>query len=1034
MSKPVNSYWTDEQWRAIEESGNNIIVSAGAGSGKTAVLTERVIYKLKHGVNINDLIVLTFTNAAAKEMKDRIRESIKKDSSLANQLALLDSSNITTFDAFSLSIVKKYHYLLNLSNHINIVDDVYLQINKDKILDDLFLEMYNKEDFRHFIDTFTNKDDVPIKNMINEINNKISGICDKDSFYNHIIDIDLVINDYITFIKENVNVILDLLNEIIDNVNDEKILDYARELTDIFSIDTNNYDSVLTLKNLKFKSFPRSKDINDLEKEFSKNIIDKVKTYYSEINENINYSSIEEVKKELLESANYTKIIIGILREYNNRIFDFKVKNNCFDFNDILFLSIKILKENKEILDEIKNNTNEIMVDEFQDTNDNNEYFLSLISNNNLYMVGDVKQSIYKFRNANAKIFTNTYYKYKNGEGITIDLNKNFRSRKEVLESINLIFEHIMDYNIGGVDYDDFQKLKFGNTNYQDNGYNNYLEILNYSYDEYKENFTKEEVEIFAIIDDINNKIKNNYQVFDIKKKEFRNIAYKDFVILLDRKTSFDVYKKIFEYKNIPLILYKDESFSYNSVIFVLRNILNAINCFYTNDFSLFNYSLVSITRSYLCEFSDELIFKNINSLENTKEFENVVDKIKYLESYYEKHSLKELLLEIYKTFDMYMATIKIANIKENNIKLDYLVSVAGNLESLGYDLKDFVAYFDKLFESGIDIKYSKEKDSGNAVSIMSIHSSKGLEFPICYFASLYKKFNVRDVNSNFLYDNKYKIISPVFNEGIKNTILKNLVKKNYFKEDVEEKIRLFYVALTRAKEKMIMVCNINDISNFNLPYDKVVNDLERLEYRSFLDMLLSIKKFLIPFIKEIKVTPSKDYELLKTTNYEDKIDQIYKEYDYKSINIKLEEKEKINYSSTYDITNYTDMNIGIKIHEVLEYLDFNNYKEDIKKYNLSDYLKVKILNLFKMPFMKEYINIYKEYEFVDEEEGIIDLLIECDNKFIVVDYKMKEINKDRYINQVKKYINFVKKITDKKVEGYIYSIIDCEYIKVDEI
>ena len=173
MSKPVNSYWTDEQWRAIEESGNNIIVSAGAGSGKTAVLTERVIYKLKHGVNINDLIVLTFTNAAAKEMKDRIRESIKKDSSLANQLALLDSSNITTFDAFSLSIVKKYHYLLNLSNHINIVDDVYLQINKDKILDDLFLEMYNKEDFRHFIDTFTNKDDVPIKNMINEINNKI---------------------------------------------------------------------------------------------------------------------------------------------------------------------------------------------------------------------------------------------------------------------------------------------------------------------------------------------------------------------------------------------------------------------------------------------------------------------------------------------------------------------------------------------------------------------------------------------------------------------------------------------------------------------------------------------------------------------------------------------------------------------------------------------------------------------------------------------------------------------------------------------
>lgn len=1032
--KPSNSMWTDEQWDAIVSSGNNIIVSAAAGSGKTAVLTERVIYKLKQGTNINDLIVLTFTNMASKEMKERIRNSIKKDASLLKQLEFIDKANITTFDAFSLSIVKKYHYLLNLNKNINIIDDVYLKINKDKILDELFLELYEKEYFRNFIDVFTNKDDISIKNTINSLNDKVSGIYDKEKFYNHLIDIDSIINDYLLFIKDNITVILSLLNEIIENVSDERIIEYTQELIDIFNIDTTNYENILKLKSFKFKPFPRNKDIDEIEKEFAKNILDKIKSYYNEINENINYNSLEEVKDELIKSNEYVKLIISILKEYNQRIFAFKLKNNCFDFNDILFLSIKILKENKDILDSIKNNTKEIMVDEFQDTNDNNEYFLSLISNNNLYMVGDVKQSIYKFRNANAKIFTNTYYRYKKGQGITIDLNKNFRSRKEVLESINLIFEHIMDYKIGGVDYDDMQKLKFGNTSYQENGYNNYLEILNYSYDKYSQEFSKDEVEIFAIINDIKNKINNNYQVFDIKKKEFRNITYKDFVILLDRKTSFDLYKKIFEYENIPLILYKDEDFSYNSVIYVLRNILNIINSFYTNDMTSINYYLVSLYRSYVCEFTDEIIYKNINNLIDALEFKDTIDKIKYLKTYYENHSLKELLLEIYKTFDLYMATIKIQNIKENNIKLDYLVTVVSNLENMGYDLKDFINYFDTLFSSGIDIKYSSFKDNKNAVSIMSIHSSKGLEFPICYFASLYKKFNESDVTDNFLYDNKYFIVSPIFKEGIKDTILKNLVKKNYLKEDIEEKIRLFYVALTRAKEKIIMVCNINDINSINLPSKNVVNDLERLEYRSFLDMLVSIKKYLKPFIKEIDVNPSKDYELIKTTNYKEQLNKVDIKYNYKSILVDFEEIDKQTFSLSYDVTNSIDLDIGTKLHEVLEYLDFKNYEIDLNNYELDDYLKSKILNFFKMPFMSNYINIYKEYSFFDKEEGIIDLLIECTNKFIVVDYKTKEINKESYINQVKKYMNFIKKITNKNVEGYLYSIIDSKYIKIDEI
>ena len=1032
--KPVGSIWTDEQWQAIEESGNNIIVSAGAGSGKTAVLTERVIYKLKQGVNINDLIVLTFTNAAAKEMKERIRENIKKEDSLKKQLALIDSAQITTFDAYSLSIVKKYHYLLNLKKEISIIDNIYLKINKKKILDEIFLEMYDNYDFIDFIDTFTNKDDNIIKNKIDEINNKISGIYDKSKIFDSNIKVEDILNDYLDLLKENIDIILKLTDEIIENVKDDRIIEYVIDIKKAFDIE-KNIENILNLKNYKFKSFPRNKDLDPLDSELAKKYITKIKEYYKEIEEITDYESLNEIELELNESIKYVNIILEILKKYNDKIFEFKLQNNAFEFNDILFLSIKILTENKDILDEIKYKTNEIMVDEFQDTNDNNEYFLSLISNDNLYMVGDVKQSIYKFRNANSKIFTNTYYNYKNGNGITIDLNKNFRSRKEVLESINLIFEHIMDYFIGGVDYDENQKLKFGNTSYQDNNCDNNLEILNYEYENYKKDFTKEEVEIFIIADDIINKVKNKYQVFDIKKKVFRDIKYSDFVILLDRKTSFELYKKIFEYKNIPLMMHKEENFSYNNVIFVLKNILKIINAFYLKDFTDINYSLVSLYRSYICEYSDEIILKNIDNLIGAEEFKEVIEKLKYLSLYYKKHSLKELMLELYKTFNLYMLSIKIKDVKENNIKLDYLITVVTNLEALGYDLTDFVNYFDEMYESGTDITFSTQKENSNAVNIMTIHKSKGLEFPICYYASLYKEFNVRDVNDSFLYDSKYNIISPVFKEGIKDTILKKLVKKNYLKEDIEEKIRLFYVALTRAKEKIIMVSNINELESLELPFETVVNNLERLKYRSFNDMLVSIKKYLKPFIKNIKVEPDKNYELLKESNYQNNLVINKKEFVYKSIDIKLAEKQDLVFSNIYDISRNDTFELGNMIHEVLEYLDFNNYLNDLENYDIDESIKEKIKILFTMPFMKNIKNIYKEYEFIlDDKLGIIDLLLESDDKYIVVDYKTKEINKESYINQVKNYINYVKTITDKKVEGYLYSIINSEYIKIDEI
>lgn len=1031
--KPRGSIWTDEQWQAIVTSGNNMIVSAGAGSGKTAVLTERVIYKLKQGVSIKDIIVLTFTNAAAKEMKERIRNRIKNEEMLLDNLPFLDRATITTFDAYSLSIVKKYHYLLNLKKDIKIIDTIFLKIEKRKILDQIFLEMYEKESFQTFIGLFTNKDDESIKNKIEEIHNKISGVYYKKAIFEKKLDVEKAILEYENLLRENIEIILALIDEVINHVSDEKIIQYMNSCKQNFILEDYRYQDVLQLANYSFPVFPRGKNIDATDSELAKSCLVQIKKYLKELQMLIGYQDLDEIKTELSTSEEYKKVIIQILKEFDDRIQKLKKQYNAFEFNDILFLSIKILTEHKEILDEIKYNTAEIMVDEFQDTNDNNEYFLSLISNHNLYMVGDVKQSIYRFRNANSKIFTDTYYRYKQGEGITIDLNKNFRSRSEVLDNINLIFEHIMDYEIGGVDYDESQKLKFGNMNYQESESNHNLEILTYEYENYKKEFTKDEIEIFMIADDILDKISNHYPVFDIKKKQFRSATYSDFVILLDRKTSFDLYKKIFEYKNIPLVIHKEEDFSYNNVIFVIKNILTLIHSFYVKDLSNITYSLVSVLRSYLFEFDDELILKNIDDLINAEEFQPVIDKITYLATYYKGHSLSELIMETYTVFDMYMLSIKIKNVKENNIKLDYLVTLASNLEDIGYHLQDFIHYFDTLFESNIDISFNIEKSNNHAVNIMTIHKSKGLEFPICYYASLYKEFNVRDVNDSFLYDSKYGIVSPIFKEGIKDTILKKLVYKHYLKEDIEEKIRLFYVALTRAKEKIIMVTNIEEVEKFHLPYDKVVSNVERLSYRSFLDMLVSIKKYIKPYIHHREVYPTKEYELLRGNN-QGKLEKKKRDYPYKTVDIKMRIEEK-KYSEVYDVTSVSELTVGNRLHEVLEYLDFHHYLEDLENYKLEANLKDKVKMLFKMPFMQDLSTIYKEYQFYEDDRvGIIDLLIETDEKFIIVDYKTKNINKDSYKRQVKNYMDYIKKNTNKVVEGYLYSILDSEYIKVDEI
>ncbi|MDD3186973.1 MAG: UvrD-helicase domain-containing protein [Bacilli bacterium] len=1033
--------WTEEQLSAIFTTGSNIIVSAGAGSGKTAVLTERVIEKLKSGININNLIVLTFTNAAAFEMKSRIKDSIKKIPELKEQLNLIDSSYITTFDSFALSLVRKYHYLISLPKDISIIDNVLLSIKKKELLDSIFERAYTDEKFKSFIDTFTTKDDDKIKETIELFNEKLNSISNKSKYLNEYLDkhynssfIEEQFQNYLKLLENNKNEIISIIGKLNDTATDEIIIEFVNKIKESLSFifKAKVYEDYIEIANYKTPTFPSSKKIEESNIDEIKKYFSKLKTRVTSLQELTDYSNKDEIIDEIIQTKEYIEVIVKLIINYDKKILEYKRSIESFEFNDIMRFCIEILEKNLNIANEIKTNTNEIMVDEFQDTNDIGEYFLSLISNNNLYMVGDVKQSIYKFRNANPKIFTNTYYSYKEGNGICIDLNRNFRSREEVLDNINLIFNYIMDTLVGGVEYDEKQALICGNKTFPKVKDSN-MELLSYEYKktELSKVYTKDELEIFIIADDILKKMQE-MEVFDKETKQLRKPVYSDFAILLDRKSSFDTYKQIFEYKGIPLTIHKDETFSYTDEMYALKNLFKLINIFKTKDFKELKYSFMSVGRSFILEYSDKLLYENIDNIFECKEFKSFIEKINYLAQYSNNNSLSNLVNETYKTFDIYMKLIKISNVLEKSIKLDYLVDVSKNLEQIGYTLQDFVLYFDEIFNIKTDISFSLSKDTTkNAVNIMTIHKSKGLEFPICYFASLYKEFNIRDVNGSFLFDNNIGLISPIFKEGIKDTIYKPLVKNSYLLEDISERIRVLYVALTRAKEKIVFVSNFEDYDEYPTVHDKV-DLLDRMEYKSFLDILLSIKNILKKYIKKVEPNPNKKYEIAKNIQYDSLLNKTEITFEYINTDNKKQELEEKTYSNKPStIVSANNMEDGIEIHEILEYLDFNNYKEELNNYQITDFIKEKIIALFSQPFMKN-INkskIYKEYP-INNGKGIIDLLI-IGEKCIVVDYKTKNIDKEEYINQVRNYMEYMKNITNLEVEGYIYSIIEERYIEV---
>ena len=1035
--------WTKEQEEAIYTSGKNIIVSAGAGSGKTAVLSERVLHKIEEGTHVNELLILTFTRAAADEMKDRIRKKISGKEELKKELTLLNSSYITTFDSFALSVVKKYHYLLNITDNINITDESIVKIQNKKILDEIFERSYKNIRFQELIKKYCIKTDKVLKENILSIALKIDGFIDPFGFIDNVYNNFFNENNVDNVLKTYESIINDLKKTIeleIENMSLYFDSDYIEKVNDaVYNILNADIDELHLYSTVKLPTVPRgSSEEAKASKDSLKKACDKPLSYG-------NYGTINDIKNDIYSTKDTVLTILDIIKEFLLEIEKYKKENDIYTFNDISKLSIKILKENENIREELKSSFKEIMIDEYQDTNDVQETFIGMISNNNVYMVGDIKQSIYRFRGSNPEIFKEKYSNYsKDIGGYKIDLIKNFRSRSEVLDNINKIFCLIMDYNLGSAEYSVSHQMVYGNTAYDTekvDGFNYNFRVLEYLNKQKESGFSDIEVEIFTIAKDIKNKLDNNFQVFDKEDGKLRNATYNDFVIILDRSKYFDDFKKIFEYFDIPLTILKDGKLNSTTDILLIKNLVDFIIKIKEDVYDIdFKYDFISIARSFLYEYSDEYIFDIVtnNKIKETTIYNDLSTLSDKLNSY----TSSLLFNDILDVTDFYNKLNKVGDYEEVNVRLKTINSLSSSLSSLGLSIMDFRDYLTDIIENDEDIKYATYTKEGNSVKILTIHKSKGLEYPICYFADLDHEFNTSELKDKFIVDKKYGLIVPSNLEEIDNSLLKEMYKYDFNREEISEKIRLFYVALTRAREQMIIVLPDRETRTLEKNNDGVIEEIRRLSFNKLSSFIYGIKNYLYSYFEQIdieKLGLTKNY-LYPKKIVQETLNNIKDNINVEEINIENEVVEEKHFSKETNkiITKEENdlMKFGTKVHEIFELLDFRNIDLSLVD---NKFIRNKVEKFLSNDLLKNIsnANIYKEYEFIynkdnNEYHGIIDLMLEYDNHIDIIDYKLKGITDENYIKQLNGYKEYIEKISNKEVSTYLYSILDEKVLQIN--
>lgn len=878
----MSTKWTTEQKTAIEKRGCDILVSAAAGSGKTAVLVERIIKIItdkEKPVDIDRLLVLTFTKAAAAEMRQRISDSILKllhndpdNENLKNQLALLNKAHITTIHSFCMDVVRQSYALIDADPSFRVADEAETALIEASVLDELFEEKYSEgdEEFIALLESFdTGFKDLGLKKTIlnvyrftrsmpfpdewiDEMTERYN-ISDEykldDTFWGELIKKELEMR--LGFIEERIK---GALNIVLDENGPKEyaaaVLDDADKIHILKNALGSGIESFAeALNDINFKTIGRKgKETPEEIANAVKQLREGVKSEIKDIKEKILFKDINLIKEDIIKIYPFLKALGGMVKRYGVMFDAAKKKKQLMDFNDLEHYCLKaLIKKNKngeivisESAEALRSKFYEILTDEYQDSNAVQEIILSAVSKGrNRFMVGDVKQSIYKFRMAMPEIFMSKYYGFMSEDeaNTRIDLYKNFRSRENILNGINFLFEMLMSPELGDVVYDDAARLSAGADfePYDDKIMLDIIEskaIKDFASDNDEDDLVTVEIEARHICERINELMDSGFMITDKATGKLRKASYGDIVILLrSAGTSAEVYAEVFDKMGIPLKTDISSGFFNTTEVMITTNFLSLI------DNPRQDIPLISVLYSPIYGLSaDDLMnikfeggkgdfygclkhYRENGSDGNIKNAVNgFFDDLELFRNNEEHLTIAELILKFYSVtgyFDM-AGAITDGKLRQANLRM--LVSRAESYENSDFHgLFNFIKYIERIKTTGVDVGEAKTV-GGNTdmVRLMTIHKSKGLEFPIVFVAGLGKKFNKEDSRRELLMHQDLGFGVKRFdykNRIVYETASRRIIGERITRESLSEELRVLYVALTRARDKLFLVGSVSNLN-----------------------------------------------------------------------------------------------------------------------------------------------------------------------------------------------------------------------------
>ena len=894
--------WTTEQEQVIAARNCNLLVSAAAGSGKTAVLVERIITRLTEGedpLNVDQLLVVTFTEAAAAEMKERIRGAIEKkleeepeNIHLQRQATLIHHARITTIHSFCLSVVRDYFHTIDLEPGFRTMEEGERKLLMQEVMEELLEEEYRKGEasFTDFVEmAATGRDDRKVEELILNLYefsrsnpDPETWLCDSIQSYE---EAENQPWDSLPFVKLALEQTWASLEDL------EQSLVYAKSVCE----DTDGpaaYEAAIVsdierirklrkaesfqklqeaLSGLSFDRLATNRDQSVSEEKIQtvKSLRDQVKKELTCIRDQFFYETVEELRGDLRRAKPFVQELVRLTVAFGQAFEAKKQSQGVIDFGDMEQYALRILRK-EEIAEEYRNKYEEIMIDEYQDSNLIQETLLTQISRvnrgkYNVFMVGDVKQSIYRFRLSRPELFMEKYETYgieADGPKRRIDLHKNFRSRREVLDAVNYLFYQIMTKALGRVEYDEQAALYVGAQFEEKPGFDTEVLLI-----EEGDSLESKELEARAVAARIK-ELKAGMVIFDKESGTCRSVAYRDIVILLrSLKGWTDIFSNVLNEEGIPTFCGTKEGYFQTREISLLLDYLKILDnekqdlpltavlasCFG----GLTSEELAQIRCAYPEGpfYQAAMYYARERKDPKLCAFFAQVHAFRKQVPYTAIHELLETIVSVTGYRDYVLA---LPGGVQRRANLDMLIEKAKAYESTSYKgLFHFLRYVEQLRKYQVDYGEANTSDEmADAVRLMSIHKSKGLEFPVVIVAGMGKRFNTQDIHSQMVIHQDLGIgVDAVYlKERMQApTFLKKMIQNETGLENLGEELRVLYVALTRAKEKLILTGTLKSVEEKRKQYDRIRSQTGRPLAFGLLQKAASYLDFLVPALMRLE-------------------------------------------------------------------------------------------------------------------------------------------------------------------------------------